>query len=84
MGIVKVIELRYASDYPKSLSAHDIGLKDLVESAAVLGNAPKVYLIIEAIQPNQDLTIELSSNIKQSIPKVIKYTKQIIQKINHH
>ncbi|MDR3402804.1 MAG: hydrogenase maturation protease, partial [Chthoniobacter sp.] len=44
-GTVTRLQPRYASDFPLSLTAHDIGLKDLLESAALLGDLPAVDLI---------------------------------------
>ena len=36
-GTLSLIRPRFATDFPKSLSAHDIGLRDLIESALLLG-----------------------------------------------
>jgi hydrogenase maturation protease len=69
-GTVRLIEPKYSSDYPKSLSAHDIGLKDLVESAMLLGNVPKVYLIVVSIQNFQDLRIGISHFLKKSFEDI--------------
>ncbi|MCR4376213.1 MAG: hydrogenase maturation protease, partial [Acidobacteria bacterium] len=33
-GTVSVLRPKYASDFPRALTAHDIGLRDLVETAA--------------------------------------------------
>jgi hypothetical protein len=41
-GIVSLINTRYASDFPAPLIAHDLGLKDLLESAVLLGDLPAV------------------------------------------
>ena len=74
-GTVKLIEPKYASDYPKSLSAHDIGLKDLVESSMLLGNSPKVYLIVISISQFQELEIGVSdtlSNVFEDIFLIIQ------------
>jgi hydrogenase maturation protease len=49
VGSVRVIEPRFASDFPRALSAHDIGLRDLIESAVLLGPLPKFYLITISI-----------------------------------
>ena len=46
-GTVSLIRPRYASDFPPTLTAHDIGLKDLIESAALLGYLPEVDLITD-------------------------------------
>ena len=52
-GTVKTLRPRFASDFPKALSAHDIGLKDLVETAALLEHKPDITLITISIQTLQ-------------------------------
>lgn len=70
-GTVSVIEPRYATDYPKALSAHDIGLKDLVESAALLRMLPRVLLITVSVAELQNMQMTLSPAVEASLPRVI-------------
>ncbi len=81
-GSVRVIEPKFASDFPRSLSAHDIGLRDLVESAAALGDLPKIYLIVISIASIQNMEIELSHNVGKSLPVIIKKVNEIIADLN--
>lgn len=82
-GTIKVTEPRFASDFPKVLSSHDIGLKDLIESATLLGFLPKIYLITVTIDQNQELGMELSKQIHNTIPVIIAEIKSILKQINH-
>jgi hydrogenase maturation protease len=41
-GVVSVIKPRFASDFPRSLTSHDIGLRDLIQSAQLLGDLPDI------------------------------------------
>ncbi len=50
-GSVTVTQPRFANDFPRVLSSHDIGLRDLIESAALLGELPRMYLITVSIAP---------------------------------
>ena len=68
-GTVSVVEPRYASDYPRSLSAHDIGLKDLVESAALLGTLPKVLLVTVSVADLQPMQVTISPEVEASLPQ---------------
>ncbi|MFN8257187.1 MAG: hydrogenase maturation protease [Bacteroidales bacterium] len=77
-GTVRVIQPKYSTDYPKSLSAHDIGLKDLVESAILLGNSPKVYLIVISVSDFQDLGIEISHPLDQVFEEIYHKTIDLI------
>lgn len=81
-GEVSIIEPKFASDFPKTLSAHDIGLKDLLESAQLLNSFPKIYLITISINQIQNMVMELSDEVSGAIPKVIEEVKQIIEKLS--
>jgi hydrogenase maturation protease len=70
-GTVSVIEPRYASDFPKALSAHDIGLKDLVESAALLRMLPKVWLVTVSVASLQPMQMTMSPEVDASLPQVV-------------
>lgn len=82
-GTISVIEPKFASDFPKSLSAHDIGLKDLVESTALLGELPKIYLITVTIDNIQSMEMELSSQVKSVIPNVVEKIIELTTFINN-
>ena len=81
-GTISVIEPKFASDFPKSLSAHDIGLKDLIESVALLGSIPKIYLITVTIDEIQSMEMELSQKITDAIPRVISKVTELISSIS--
>ena len=81
-GTISLIEPKFASDFPKSLSAHDIGLKDMIESITILGKLPKIYLITVTIDSIQSMQMELSNEVKNAIPFVIEKVKKLITKIN--
>ena len=81
-GTVTIIEPKFSSDFPKSLSAHDIGLKDLIESASLLGELPQMFLVIISIKKFQNLSLEISSQVSQSIPKAVATVKTLAAKMN--
>jgi len=79
-GTVKIIEPKFAHDYPPSLSAHDVGLKDLIGSLYLLGKVPKVFLVVISISGIQPMTMDLSPAVAASIPVVIYSIESIIEK----
>lgn len=81
-GTVKTIKPKFASDFPKALSAHDIGLKDLLEAVTLLDKLPEMYLITISIKDLSRMSIELSYTISETIPAVIKEVHSILGKIN--
>ena len=77
IGTVKILTPKYATDYPQTLSAHDIGLKDLVESAYLLDKSPEVHLITVSIGSVQIYTLACRRRLKKRFlwcaPKLIKF-----------
>ncbi len=82
-GTVSVLEPRFASDFPKALSAHDIGLRDLVESAALLDSLPKTFLVTISIEQMQPMCMELSQPVKRSLTTVARAVSAILEARQH-
>ena len=77
-GTVNLLKPKYSNEFPKTLSSHDIGLKDLVESSALLGFMPEISLITVSINENQPINMELSEEVEKSIPEVIALIDRLI------
>lgn len=69
-GTVSVLRPRYASDFPRALTAHDIGLRDLIESAQLLGALPDVTLVTVSIGEVVAMRTTLSPEVAAAIPLV--------------
>jgi hydrogenase maturation protease len=80
-GTVSVIQPKFASDFPKALSAHDIGLKDLLEAVALLDKLPKIYLITISIKDLNNMSIELSPVVSKAMPKIINKVDSVLETI---
>ncbi len=80
LGTVSLIRPRYASDFPPTLTAHDIGLKDLIESAALLGYWPDVDLITISIGDLGLMTMDLSPAVSAALPQIAELAKQCLEK----
>lgn len=78
-GTIKVIKPKFAKDFPKSLSTHELGLKDMIESAILLGKVPDIQLIVININPDQKLNMELQPGIKKRIPDLVKTVKEVMK-----
>ena len=77
-GTVSTLEPVYASDYPPSLTAHDIGLKDLVEAAALLGPLPKTSLVTVSVAEPRGLSLTLSPEIEAALPSVLAAVRRCL------
>ena len=76
-GTVSVIRPRYASDFPRALTAHDIGLRDLVEAAALLGPLPDITLVTISIADIQSMVMTLSPDVEGALPAVSTLVRQM-------
>lgn len=78
-GSIEIVTPKFSSDFPKTLTAHDIGLKDLIDSASILGDLPDIRLIIVYIDKFQNLNLELSREIIEVIPQATRLIIQLIE-----
>jgi hydrogenase maturation protease len=62
-GTVRRLHPRFSSDYPRTLTAHDIGLKDLLDAFHILGSVPEVVLYAVSIARLGEMSTELSPEI---------------------
>lgn len=68
-GTVRLLRPRYSADYPKTLTAHDIGLKDLLDVFHLLGNQPDVTLCAISIGRIDEVNTEISARLKEKLPE---------------
>ncbi len=70
-GTVRRLEPRFSSEYPASLTAHDIGLRDLLDSFYMLGDeVPQVVLFAVSIEWPQDMRWGLSPEVEAALPGI--------------
>ena len=81
-GEVQLRRPRFASDFPRTLSAHDIGLRDLLESASLLGSLPKMYLVTVSIKDLQAMSTELTTSVRASLPAVVETVEKVLTSEN--
>ncbi len=69
-GTIQCIKPKYAADFPKAMSTHDIGLKDLVGALQLLGRMPEIILYIVSINSIQEQGTELNPEIENVLPEL--------------
>jgi hydrogenase maturation protease len=77
-GTVRRLRPRFSKDYPRTLTAHDIGLKDLLDAFYLLGNPPEVILFAVSIAALQEVGTELSPEIAAVVPEVAREVRNEI------
>jgi hydrogenase maturation protease len=80
-GEVKHIRPKFASDFPKSLTSHDIGLRDLMQSAQLIGELPDMHLITISIFDFRQVHMNLTPEAEQSLPKIYDMVLEILQEL---
>ncbi len=70
VGTVSMLRPRYASDFPRVLTAHDIGLRDLVEAAQLTGTLPDIDLVTVSIAEIRSMALSLSPEVAAAPPAV--------------
>ena len=81
IGTIRLIKPRFAQDFPKAMSTHDIGLKDMVSALQLLGKMPTIHLFVVSIESLQQQGIELTADIEQVIPRLIQKIEELILRI---
>jgi len=80
-GTIRLIQPRFAKDFPKAMSTHDIGLKDMVSALQLLDKMPAIYLFVVSIESLQQQGIELTEEIKNAMPLLITKIKGLLSDI---
>lgn len=79
-GTVRCIRPRYSDDYPPLLSAHEIGLKDMIDAMIFQEQIPDIDLITVTVKDFGSLGMELSDEVERAIPEIKKQVRQLLQR----
>jgi hydrogenase maturation protease len=79
IGTVTRTTPRFARDYPPTLTAHDIGVKDLLDAFYIQGGDREVILYAITIDPHQSISMELSERVEIAANEAIV---RILEELN--
>lgn len=77
-GSIRHIIPKFSGDYPPLITIHEIGLKDVIEAMCLTGYSPVIEMIIVSVKKFDEVSMELSPEIKRIMPKIIDKVFQII------
>jgi hydrogenase maturation protease len=80
-GTVRVLHPKFAKDFPNQLSAHEIGLKDLIDSTFLMGNMPEFYLVAISVKDFQDMGMDLSPEMEVAIPLAVEKVRELTKSL---
>jgi len=72
IGTVTRTVPRFSRDYPPTLTAHDVGIKDLLDLFYMLDGGREVTLYAISINPQQPISLELSSVIEKAANEAVE------------
>jgi hydrogenase maturation protease len=78
-GTINFLKPEFSSDYPQTLTAHDIGLKDLLDALYLMNSQPEIWLFTVSIPRMDRVTMELSPKIREAIPEAAKKIVESLQ-----
>ena len=82
-GSVSALQPRFLAEYPRCLSAHDVGLRDLLGAATLLGPLPEVHLVTISIARVDSATVDLTPQVQQAIPAALELVREILRGERH-
>jgi len=81
-GTVRRLTPRFSTEYPRTLTAHDIGLKDLLDTFYLLEHPVDVVLFAISIPSLQEIGMELSPKIEACVPAIAELVLRELQQAN--
>ncbi|MBK8555572.1 MAG: hydrogenase maturation protease [Lewinellaceae bacterium] len=70
-GTIQLLEPRFSSDFPRAMSTHDLGLRDVIDGLTIMGRLPKIYLYVVSVEEVQPMTIGLTQAVQAAADKII-------------
>lgn len=77
-GTIRLIQPRFAQDFPTAMSTHDIGLKDMVSALQLMGKMPQIHLFVMSIESLQQQGITLTAAIEAAMPSLLYKIKTLV------
>jgi hydrogenase maturation protease len=71
VGTLARLRPKFSKDYPRRITAHDIGLKDLLDAFYLLGKEPDVTLYTISIEFPQEVGVGLSEPLRKALPGIV-------------
>jgi hydrogenase maturation protease len=79
VGTIQRRRPRFAADFPRVLSTHDIGLRDVLEGLSITGKMPDVHLYTISIEDLREMDIALSPAVAEAMHQVKKEILELLR-----
>jgi hydrogenase maturation protease len=81
-GTISLLKPKFSSDYPPTLTAHDIGLKDLLDALYLTDHQPEIWLYTISIEKLDRISLELSPEIERAVTEVCRRIAHSVQQLS--
>lgn len=81
VGSISVVRPQFAADFPRAMSTHDIGMRDLVNALQLLGKMPDVWLVTISIESLQQQGIVLTPAIAARLPELEAVVRETVYSV---
>ncbi len=75
VGTVRRLKPQFA-EIPPLVTAHEIGLKDVLEAMAILGYCPQVELVVASVERYTSLGLEMSRAVEDALPQACQMARE--------
>ncbi|MBL7796280.1 MAG: hydrogenase maturation protease [Saprospiraceae bacterium] len=76
-GTIRRIEPRFSADFPRAMSTHDVGLRDVVEALCIRERLPKILLYVVSIEEAKPMHIGLSPAVQAAADAVLEEIRNL-------
>ena len=81
VGTIRLLQPRFAKDFPTAMSTHDIGLKDMVSALQLMDKMPTIHLFAVSIESLQQQGITLTAGVAAILPALMEAIKTLVADI---
>jgi hydrogenase maturation protease len=80
-GTIRHITPQFSNDFPKAMSTHEIGLKDLMEGMYLLGKQPNIHLFVISVSKLQPMDMTLSKEVEEALIPLKNQVFTLVKKL---
>lgn len=80
-GTVRRISPRFSNDYPVLMSAHEIGVKEMVDAMLLLEDVPHIELVVMSVRNIHKIGMGLSDEAHRGLSRMIDAIHCIVSEI---
>lgn len=82
-GTITKLRPKFAADFPKALSVHDVGLKDMIEAVYLMEQVPDIHLFTVSVKQLNPMTVELNPKVNEALPKLVENILRLSEELHN-